>query len=199
MASGEGREYMQGDIGQTERAKSFNGETNAFRLPAHSTLISAAVTLSAMAALCIRNRWVFSWPIREDSDFAANSILVNQAVHFELLVGNYSREEFNHPGPAFLYIQSFGQDVFYSLLHIVPAPYNGQLIAVFLLNSVILALTAGVIARHTRSWSVAILAVMVIVLLTGGTLLWASSWMPYLYAAPFLLATVSGVSVALGA
>ena len=198
-ALGTAEARTQNDLGQSGPTESFNGDTSSFRLPAHSTLISAVVALSSMVVLCIRNLWVFSLPIHEDSDFAANSILVNQAVHFKLLVGNYSQEGFNHPGPAFLYIQSFGQDVFYSLLHVVPAPYNGQLIAVFLLNSVILALTALVIARHMRSWTVAILAVTVIVLLTGGTLSWTSSWMPFLYAAPFLLATVSGVSVALGA
>ncbi len=172
---------------------------SALRLPARSTLLVAVVALSATFILCVRNSWVFSLPVHEDGDYAANSILVNQAAHFKLLVGNYSIEGFNHPGPAFLYVQSFGQDAFYSLLHLVPAPYNGQLIAVFLLNSVILALTALVLARHTASWSVAIVAMTAITLVTGGTLLWASSWMPFLYAAPFLLATVSGVSVATGA
>ena len=94
----------------------------SIKSPAHPKLVTAIVALSIAAILCIRNFWVFSLPIREDGDYAANSILVNQAVHFHLLVGNYSREGFNHPGPAFLYIQSFGQDVFYTALHLVPAP-----------------------------------------------------------------------------
>ena len=156
------------------------------------------VVASIVADLCIRNRAVFSLPIREQGDQAANSILVNQAVHFHLLVGNYSREGFNHPGPALLYIQSFGQDLFYSWLHVVPAPYNGQLIAVFILNSVLLGLTVLVVARQAGSWWIALLAVSAVVLLTGNTLEWTSSWMPYMYAAPFLLATVAGVSVAIG-
>jgi len=172
---------------------------NDLWLPARSRLRFILVAASAMAVLCIRNHSVFSLPIREQGDEAANSILVNQAVHFQLLVGNYSREGFNHPGPAFLYIQSFGQELFYSWLHVVPAPFNGQLIALFMLNSAILALTVLVIARHTRSWSIAILALSAIVLLTGHTLSWTSAWFPYLYAAPFLLATLSGVSVAVGA
>lgn len=155
--------------------------------------------LASTVVLCIRNSWVFSVPVREDGDFAANSILVNQAVHFHLLVGNYSREGFNHPGPAYLYIQSFGQDIFYSWLHVVPAWYNGQLLAVFLLNSIALTLVAVVVARHTRSWVAGTLAVAVVLLITGGTLAWSSSWMPYLYAGPFLLAGVAGVSVASGA
>jgi hypothetical protein len=177
----------------------FGEGASQFKLAPRSTLSYFLVAGSTMAALCIRNHSVFSRPIREQGDEAANSILVNQAVHFHLLVGNYSREGFNHPGPAFLYIQSFGQDLFYSWLHAVPAPFNGQLIALFLLNSAILALTVLVIARHTRSWSTAVLVISVVVLLTGSTLSWTSAWFPYLYAAPFLLAMLSGVSVAIGA
>jgi hypothetical protein len=168
------------------------------RFAARSRFNFLVVTASVMVELCIRNHSLFSVPIREQGDEAANSILVNQAVHFQLLVGNYSREGFNHPGPAFLYIQSFGQDLFYSWLHVVPAPFNGQLIAIFFLNSVVLALTALVISRHTRSWTTAVAAVAVIALLTGGTLSWTSAWMPYLYAGPFLLAMLAGVSVAVG-
>jgi hypothetical protein len=96
-----GREYPQGDAGQTEGAELLNGDKATGRLPAHSTVLAVVVSLSAMVALCVRNSWVFSLPIREDGDFAANSILVNQAVRFQLLVGNYSREEFNHPGRPF--------------------------------------------------------------------------------------------------
>ncbi len=146
-----------------------------------------------------RDHVVFSTPIHEDTDYAANSILVNQAVHFHLLVGNYSREGFNHPGPAFLYIQSFGQDLFYSLLHIVPYQYNGQLLAVFVLSGAMIALTMMVLSRRTGSWLVALFGLGVVLLLTGSSVGWASAWMPYVYIAPFLLAMVAGASVATGA
>lgn len=168
-------------------------------LPRRAWAICLLVTILGTAALCARNGYVFSYPIREDADFAANSILVQQAVHFTLLVGNYSRLNFNHPGPAFLYILSFGQDLFYSLLHVVPTPYNAQVLTTFLLNSAMLALTALIIYRHLRSWWIAILAISAVLIVTGDTLAWASTWMPFLYAAPFLLATVAGVSVAVGA
>jgi hypothetical protein len=148
--------------------------------------------------MCVRNRFVFSLPIHEFGDWAANSIQVNQAVHFNLLVGNYSREGFNHPGPAFLYILSFGQDVFFALLHVVPARYNGQLIAVFLLNGLLLAFTAVVLYRHARSYLIATAGLATVLWLTSGDAAWSSSWMPFLYQAPFLLATVAGVSVATG-
>lgn len=168
-------------------------------LPPRSNIKCAVVAVVGAVVMCIRDHAVFTVPIHENTDYAANSILVNQAVHFDLLIGNYSREGFHHPGPAFLYLQSFGQDIFYSFLHVVPYQYNGQLIAVFILGSTMLALTARVLARHTGSWTIALVGLGVVLVLTGATLSWASAWMPYLYVAPFLLATVAGVSVAVGA
>ena len=66
------------------------------------------------------NAFLFSAPEYEDADMGANSILIEQARRFALLVGNYSREKFNHPGPAFLYVQAWGESLFYDALHVVP-------------------------------------------------------------------------------
>ena len=52
------------------------------------------------ALLCVRNRFLFTTRLYEQGDAGANSILIEQAKHFTLLVGNYSRERFNHPGPG---------------------------------------------------------------------------------------------------
>jgi len=41
----------------------------------------------------------------------AYSMQIEQARRFALLAGNYSREKFNHPGPAFLYAQAWGEDL----------------------------------------------------------------------------------------
>ena len=170
-----------------------------YPLPPRSILASSLVGLLATVVMCVRDHAVFATPIHEDSDYAANSILVTQAVHFQLLVGNYSREGFNHPGPAFLYIQSFGQDLFYSLLHIVPYQYNGQLLAVFVLSGAMIALTMMVLCRRYGSWLIALAGLGAVLLLTGTSVEWASAWMPYVYVAPFLFAVVAGASVATGA
>ncbi len=159
----------------------------------------ALVAIVGAVALALRNSYVFSYPIHENTDYAANSILVNQAVRFHLLIGNYSREGFNHPGPAFLYVLAFGQDVFYSILHVVPTQFNGQLIGIYLLNGLMVALATLVIYRHVRTRWVAVLGIGVDLIITGAHVAWASAWMPYLYIAPFLLLTIAGVSVALGA
>src|SRR5580700_5050125 len=58
---------------------------------------------AVMGVLLVRNAFLFSTPLPEDADMGANSILIEQARRFTLLVGHYSREKFNHPGPAFLY------------------------------------------------------------------------------------------------
>src|SRR5512135_311385 len=67
----------------------------------------AAVSAAALVAvLCVRNRFLFTTRLDEDADMGANSILVEQARHFRLLVGNYSRDHFHHPGPAYLYVKA---------------------------------------------------------------------------------------------
>ncbi len=168
-------------------------------LPGRSYLEAALLALGLAVSLAARNYFLFTTAIHENTDYAANSILVGQATRFDLLVGNYSRIGFHHPGPAFLYIQSFGQDVFYSLLHVVPARYNGQLLALYLLNALLLSMGALSLFRHLRSRALVVGAIGIELLLVGGHALWASSWMPFLYVAPFFAFVVTGTSVALGA
>ena len=93
--------------------------------------------------LCVRNRFLFTTRLYEQGDGGANSILIEQAKHFTLLVGNYSRERFNHPGPAFMYVQAFGEYLFQNALHVVPTAWNAHMLAVFALDSGFVALGVG--------------------------------------------------------
>jgi len=131
---------------------------------------------------------------------AANSILIEQARRFQLLVGNYSRLGFHHPGPAYLYIQAAGESLFYDLLHVVPAPWNGQVLAVYALNAVLGAMAVAVCYgwRRTPSTAVAALA-MVAGFAALHPAAFASDWMPYEYVVPYLTFTVAAASVAAGA
>ena len=104
-----------------------------------------------LGVLLVRNAFLFSTPEYEDADMGANSILIEQARRFSLLVGNYSREHFNHPGPAFLYVQAWGESLFYDALHVVPTPWNGQLIGLYLLNALFAASVVAVGYGWTRS------------------------------------------------
>jgi hypothetical protein len=149
--------------------------------------------------LIIRNAFLFSVPLYEDADMGANSILIEQARRFALLVGNYSRERFNHPGPAFLYVQSWGESLFWSVLHVVPTAWNGQLIAVYALN----ALFAALVVATGYGWMRSVRGALGVfaVLLAFGALhpeIFSSDWMPYVYVPAYFTFGVAIASVAAG-
>jgi hypothetical protein len=83
-------------------------------------------------------------------------------------------------------------------LHVVPADFNGQLIAYFALNAWLAGLVVTVLRRHIASTPACIAAVSVVMIWLGQHLAVSVPWPPYLYALPFLLLAVSGPSVALG-
>jgi hypothetical protein len=188
-----------GDAGAATSVPKPARPTAASPLSKRNIAFFASLAALWTAVLCLRDHYIFTTTVYENGDAAANSILIGKAVHFRLLVGNYSREGFNHPGPALLYVESFGQDIFYALLHVVPSRYNGQIIGIYILNSILLSLTAIVLYRHSRNYSASVAGILVVLWLTNSHTLWASSWMPYVYVAPFLLAVVAGASVASGA
>jgi hypothetical protein len=151
------------------------------------------------AVLLVRNAYLFSTKIYENQDFAANSIAVLQAKHFQLLTGNYSKEDFFHPGPAFLYIMAAGEGLFHDALHLVPTPWNGQLLAILLLNSALIGATLAIIARHAGSVRVVLAcAAVALAFVSVHPLTVNSAWFPYLYFAPALLMLVAAASVATG-
>jgi hypothetical protein len=111
--------------------------------------VVAAAAVALVAVLCVRNRFLFTSRLYEDADMGANSILVEQARHFTLLVGNYSRDHFHHPGPAYMYVKAAGESLFWAWLHVVPSAWNGQLLAVYALNAMFVALAVGVVYGWT--------------------------------------------------
>jgi hypothetical protein len=152
-----------------------------------------------LGVLLIRNAFLFSTPEHEDADMGANSILIEQARRFTLLVGNYSREGFNHPGPAFLYVQSWGESLFYDVLHVVPTAWNGQLIAVYGLNAVFAASVVAVgygWTQSVRGAAVTLAAVMLFGWLHPS--MFSSDWMPYAYMPAYFAFVVAIASVAAG-
>jgi hypothetical protein len=152
-----------------------------------------------LTVLLARNAFLFSAAEYERADMAADSILIEQARRFTLLVGNYSREGFNHPGPAFLYVQSWGESLFWAALHLVPTPWNGQLIGLYVLNAAFAACVVAVGYSWTGSGRGALAAAAVVALL--GALhpaVFNSDWMPYVYVPAFLAFVVSLASVLAG-
>lgn len=151
-----------------------------------------------LGILLVRNAWLFRTPGYEDADMGAYSIQVEQARRFALLVGNYSREKFNHPGPAFLYVQAWGEDLFYHLLRVVPAAWNGQLVGLYLLSSFFAASVVVVGWRWggARAGLVTLGAVGLYGALHPS--IFSSDWMPYEYVPAYLAFVVSVASVAGG-
>jgi hypothetical protein len=167
-------------------------------IPATAIAWAAPFTL-VLAVLLVRNAFLFSTPEYEDADMGANSILIEQARRFTLLVGHYSREHFNEPGPAFLYVQAWGESVFYDALHVVPTPWNGQLIALYALNALLAASVVAVGYGWTRSVGGAAATLAVVALLgalhpTG----FSSDWMPYVFVPAYFAFAVAIASVAAG-
>jgi hypothetical protein len=149
--------------------------------------------------LVVRNAYLFSTKIYENQDYAANTIAILQAKHLGLLTGNYSKEGFYHPGPAFLYVMTAGESVFHDLLHVVPTPWNGQLLAILLLNAALTGASLAVLARYARSrWVTLAGLAVVLVFVAVHPLTVNSEWMPYVYFTPALLLLASGASVATG-
>ncbi|MFT4060075.1 MAG: hypothetical protein QM652_11080 [Legionella sp.] len=124
----------------------------------------------------------------EIGDFAANSLLIQDAKHFNLSVGNYSRVGFNHPGPAILYVLTFGEVLFYDWLHWVPSPMAGQLLAIALYNAFWITLFAKLLHSYTRSMisTIAVLSVFLAISSSvAGHAFFTGAWFPHLYYGPF--------------
>jgi hypothetical protein len=154
---------------------------------------------AVFGVLLVRNRFLFDTRFYESGDSGANSILIEQAMHFKLLVGNYSREGFNHPGPAYMYVQAFGEWLARDVLRVVPTDRNGQLLAVFGLNSAFLAIAVGIGYGWTRSVRGA--AACFVAVLGFAALypeIMAAGWMPDMYVMAFFVFLLAAASVAAG-
>jgi hypothetical protein len=188
----------QNNISHRQPADARPPRARLFGVPATAIAWAAPFAL-VLAVLLVRNAFLFSTPEYEDADMGANSILIEQARRFTLLVGNYSREHFNHPGPAFLYVQAWGESLFYDALHLVPTPWNGQLIALYALNALFAASVVAVGYGWTRSVPGAA-ATLAVVALFGALhpSMFSSDWMPYVYIPAYFAFVVAIASVAAG-
>ena len=116
-----------------------------------------------------------------------------------LLVGNYSRVGFNHPGPGILAMQAAGQAVFQRALDVVSAPYAGQFLGIIALNAICIGVATAVVYRWSGSAAAALaLPAVAVVVNVWEPVGLASTWMPHTYIAPFLLMSVAAASVVAG-
>jgi len=155
--------------------------------------------VALFALLCARNSFLFATRLYEQGDAGANSILITQAKHFTLLIGSYSREGFNHPGPAYMYVQALGEYLFLNALHVVPTAWNAHVLSVFVLDSAFFALAVGIVYSWTRSLAGAAATFAV---LLGLAVVYPpvvnSDWMPYLYVPTYVVFLLAAGSVTAG-
>jgi hypothetical protein len=170
--------------------------------------IWAAPFAVLLALLCVRNRFLFTQKLYEQGDAGANSILITQAKHFTLLIGNYSREGFNHPGPAYMYVQAAGEWLLRDTLHVVPTAWNAHMLSVFALNCAFIGLAVLVVygwtpvmkggTRPGLGPASAAFAVIVAFVIWYPWLV-NSDWMPNMYVLPYVVFLIAAASVAAGA
>src|SRR5256885_7917235 len=166
----------------------------------------------ALFALLLYNNsdFLFHGHLYEADDYAANSLQVLKAKKFQETVGNYSRFGFHHPGPAFFYVLALGEILFSDLAHIVPTPFNGQLIALYGLSAFFVGATLALIARWlgaARPWFL-LLALLFAAWHFGAVgkyyefiserLGLLCPWPPCFIVLPFLCFVVAAASVAAG-
>jgi hypothetical protein len=108
-------------------------------------------TVLFAGVLLYHNYYLFHEPIHEESDSAANALLVLKAKRLELLHGHYSRFQFYHPGPGLLYVEAAGEWLLYDLLGAVPAPHNGHIFALLLMHSALIAIAITCVVGATGS------------------------------------------------
>lgn len=154
----------------------------------------AAITF---AVLVSQNTFLFSTSLFEQSDSAADSILVRQATHLDLLTGHYSRYGFHHPGPAYMYLLASGEGVMYNVLHLVPTPWNGQFFAAFALSGALASMAVAIVYGLTRRVAPAAAAYAVVCLLILNRPDAAVSvWPPSMFIMTYLVFLLAAASVA---
>lgn len=155
--------------------------------------------------------YLFRTELYEHDDLAANSLAIREAKGFRRLTGQYSRWGFSHPGPGWFYAMGAGEALFHDGLHATPTPWNGQLLAVLLINAAFLAATLGIVAREVapgagrddaapRALRVAAAGAGLVVAVLGLAALGATAgivtnWTPYIMVLPFAALVVAAASV----
>jgi len=160
--------------------------------------LSAFFILGIVFCLC--NQSTIFLSTFEGGDFAANSLLVLKAKKLSLLIGNYSRVGFNHPGPAIIYVLAFGEFIFYDLFKVVSHPISGQLIIACFYNAFWLILSLWIINKITKNILDALIMTSTVVLFLSfmDHNVFTGIWFPHLYVLPFLTLVVSLISISDG-
>jgi hypothetical protein len=179
-------------IGKHQSVKNFLGENIVFL----DLLIFFVVALALLS---------INWPLidtnhYEASDFAANSLLVQKAKKLELLVGNYSRVGFHHPGPAILYVLALGELVLFDWTHALPSPLSGQMVAIILYNAGWIAVIFRMLRKilGSATFGGLVTATFLCIVAFQNFQFFAGMWFPEIYFFPFATALIASSRFASG-
>jgi len=157
------------------------------KIDVRSAFFWMIIYLAIVVVIISSGYFAISVAVNEIGDFAANSLLIQEAKSFGLLVGNYSRVGFNHPGPAILYVLAAGEYLFYDRLALVDHAFSGQLIAVAFYNAFWLTLIAVLLRKMGLARHIVLMAVSAFCLVSAieDHSFFNGVWMPHLYFFPF--------------
>jgi hypothetical protein len=160
-------------------------------------VLFASTALFAMILLA-HNLFLFRDHIYEESDSAANSLLVLKAKRLELLHGHYSRFLFFHPGPGLLYVEAAGEALFYDWLEVVPTPHNGQIIALLLMHALLIGIAVTTVTSATGSTRLGAAATLALLVYFAREGQLGSHWFANVFMVVFLSFLFAAASVASG-
>lgn len=149
--------------------------------------------------------YLFATRLYENTDHASDSLMVREAKSTFLLHGHYSQWHFYHPGPALLDTLAAGEALFYDGLHLVPTPYNGQLLALGLVLALFFSLALAIFARQFDGDAAARRFLLPLALLFAawhygavGGQVFLDAWPAYPLIVTFLCFVVAAAAVASG-
>jgi hypothetical protein len=159
--------------------------------------------LSIISIICLANQYLFTLPMYEDGDLAANALQITDAKQLSEIYGNYSRWHFNHPGPFFFYIYAVGEILFHDIIPIFPSPYNSHVFIGMVLQTAFFVYCLVISYRHfpySLFLPLALITSTVHFVLIDNSVsgsLFLSIWPPHTLFFPFacLLLTCSGVAL----
>ncbi|WP_298625779.1 hypothetical protein [uncultured Legionella sp.] len=153
----------------------------------NAKLMWSLLFLAVLLCLLVGNFAEINALHTESGDFAADSLLIQDAKSFKLLVGHYSWLGFNHPGPAILYVLALGELIFFDWLHMVPSPFSGQLIAVAFYNAFWIVLLVRLLYKivHPIHLSVLFLSFFLGCAALINHTFYSGPWPPALFFFPF--------------
>ncbi len=169
--------------------------------PLRSTwLLAGIIAAVLMIALVASSRELyFGTAILEQGDAAVNALQIDNARHGTEIYGNYSRFQFNHPGPVLFYVYAAGEYILRDWLGVVPSPHNAHLLASLAVQVGCFALALAILQFWFDSWlflAAALLAGMLHFAQVPGA--FNSIWPPHVLLMPFLCFITAASSFAAG-